>query len=113
MTINLSWDMWCSRHLVPLKEAWPKGAGLAMLGLFNAFAADPRIVTAAHGKVGELPLVINAYKPLCCFVGDEVMAEVTRLALEGTIYGESGVVSGNPGPAVGSEPPAAADGDPV
>lgn len=114
--VALSWDMWCNRHLQPLKAHWPKGAGLAMLGLFNAAVRDPAVMEASHGHVAELPLVLSSYKPLCCLVGDETVAEIVRLALEGNVYGEQprSVAEHGDGPQDLDAPARAdPDGDPI
>ena len=85
--MNLSWQtMWCDKHLRPLKAKWPKGAPQAMLGLFNAAAANVEIQRRSGGKAENLPLIFNALKPVCCFLGDEIAREVIRLSLLGQIY---------------------------
>ncbi|MCC6192076.1 MAG: hypothetical protein IT318_23855 [Anaerolineales bacterium] len=101
--MNLQWPvMWCDRHLRPLKAEWPRGAALAMLGLFNAAMASDDIMRRAGGKIVNVPLVLNSIKPVCCFLGDAVAAEVIRLALAGEVYGQtpaSGLETGENSPA--------------
>lgn len=88
--INLAWDtMFCDKHLLPLKDKWPKGAGQAMLGLFNACVENDEILKRSGGNTDNLPLVLNSIKPVCCFLEEGKADEVVSLALEGKIYGES------------------------
>jgi hypothetical protein len=63
-----------------------RGAVQAMLGLFNAAAHDDEIAETCGSDVAMLDSVLQMYAPLCCYVGDEVMAKVTGLALRGEIF---------------------------
>ena len=77
---------WCPRHLEPFRARWPRGAGVAMLELFGAWVADPRVAEmapiTAGGKrdAGALDAIALETSPLCCFVGDEAMAALYRRA---------------------------------
>lgn len=73
---------WCPKHLGPYKAEWPKGAGVAMVMLFQAFTEDPRSAEMAGGDSMRLSAVALECSPLCCFVGDEALAP---------IYAETGV----------------------
>ncbi len=86
---------WCPRHLLPLKKRWPKGAMLAMLGLFNAAVAHPDVIRACGGDftggvladTRMLAGVLREFSPLCCLVGDVQVVIVIGEALEGRVYG--------------------------
>jgi len=73
---------WCAKHLEPLRENWPMGAGLAMMRLFETVVADSRIIAAApkdaqgKAKTDSLNAVLIEYSPLCCFVGEEAMRKI-------------------------------------
>lgn len=87
--MNLDWNtMFCDKHLRPLKKNWPKGAGQAMLGIFNAAVNDERIIARNGTKVENLPLIFHSIKPVCCFLPESVVKAVVKLALEGKVYGE-------------------------
>lgn len=79
--------LFCARHLHPLKAAWPAGAGLAALGLFNAFQADERAIRRSCGRVEKLPKIMQQVKPVCCWLSLGVAEEVIQLALDGKCYG--------------------------
>lgn len=84
----LEWKiMYCDKHLLPLKDKWPKGAAAALLGLFNAAVENEEVIKRSGAKVENLPLVFNSIKPVCCFLPEGKAEEVVRLALEGKIYG--------------------------
>lgn len=92
--ITLSWTaVFCARHSEPFRAEWPKGAGLAQLGIFNAATRDERITEACgigpDGKADGMQLnrVLAEFGPLCCFLGDVVTGEVTALALNGLVWG--------------------------
>lgn len=67
---------WCPRHLEPYRAEWPKGAAVAMLRLFEAFTADERAQRMAGGDAMRLAAVVAECSPLCCFVGDAVVARI-------------------------------------
>ena len=88
---KLSWDLWCSTHLEPFRAEWPKGAALAMLGLFNAAVRDDAIIEAADHDTYKLTDTLDRFKPVCCHLGDEIMHLVVGYAKEGQVYnGENG-----------------------
>lgn len=80
---------WCARHLLPFKKDWPAGAPTAMIRLFQAVVEDPRFQRAcgrddgsgAVGQVSRINPLLSEFAPLCCFVGDEIMAAITTDAL--------------------------------
>lgn len=89
--VTLDWDvMFCSRHLEPLRAEWPKHAGLAMTGMFNAAAADDRISAECGGDTKELTSVLGRHRPVCCFLAErdrDLPTDVVLVALLGRIWG--------------------------
>lgn len=73
---------WCARHLEPFRAEWPKGAGLAMLALFEAWVADERVIAMApkraggQADTGALDALAAETSPLCCFLTEEDLAGV-------------------------------------
>ncbi len=96
-TTKLDWSLWCHNHLRPFKRKWPKGAAMAMLGLFNAALNDDRIRKGTKGQVEVLEAVLNAHRPVCCFLPRTVIRDVVRCAREGKVYlaEEMGAVPGD------------------
>lgn len=91
--INLDFSTaFCARHLEPFRAEWPKGAALAMVGLVSAALSDPRIhamaVTLPDGKkdASQLDALISEHTPLCCFIAEDLIAEITMLSLRGEIW---------------------------
>jgi len=87
--------MWCDRHLSPLRETWPAGAALAMLGLFNAACRDDRLQAETGGITEKIPDVLRAHRPVCCWLESGIGAlgvaeRVIQLALDGKVYGKDG-----------------------
>jgi hypothetical protein len=76
--VTMDWDMWCEPHLRFLKDKWPKGAGLAMMALFQAGAENEEIAKYCDGDVGKLTQALKHYSPVCCFLGEEVMTKLTN-----------------------------------
>lgn len=81
VTLDFERD-WCDRHLEPFRAHWPAGASLALIGLFEAFVADPRTAAMcphdAEGKADAnalQPLVLEC-SPLCCYIGEDAMRDV-------------------------------------
>ncbi len=78
----------CARHREPLRAEWPRGAATAMVLLFEAFTADPRVAKMAPltedglANADTLPELIAECSPLCCFVGDDVMDRIMAAALQ-------------------------------
>ena len=72
----------CDRHREPLRADWPNGAEVAVLLLFDAFCEDPRTramaPTAEDGLANPqaLPNLIRELGPICCWLGDETVAEI-------------------------------------
>lgn len=74
--VELDWDLWCARHLEPYRARWPLGAPTAMVKLFQAAAAMPAVVDAAHGDAAQLTRALRRFAPLCCFVPAAVMRAI-------------------------------------
>ncbi len=47
--------MFCAECLEPLRVAWPAGAGLAAIGMFNAFLEDPRALILTDQLLKRIP----------------------------------------------------------
>ena len=79
----------CLRHLEPLRDHWPEGAECMILLLFDAFCQDERTIAMApkceHGDANPegIPNLILECSPICCFLGDDVTAEITAESLLG------------------------------
>lgn len=82
--------LFCAHCLEPMRETWPAGAGLAALGMFNAFLEDPRALIMTEQKVENVPAVMNRVRPVCEWLGRKKTREVIQLALDGKCYGHSG-----------------------
>lgn len=78
---------WCERHLMPFKDRWPEGWGLAMLALFQECIGRKDIQSActspgeSEADARMLDRVLLEFSPLCCLVGDETTAKWTALSL--------------------------------
>lgn len=48
-----------------------------MIGLFQAAAADPRVMDYCQNDAAKLTEALKHFAPVCCFLGDEVMAKLT------------------------------------
>ena len=79
--VELEWSLWCPRHLEPFRPKWPEGAAIAMVELFKAAAADERVIDAAGGDADNLNGVLRVIAPVCCYLGDDIMAGITAAAL--------------------------------
>lgn len=66
--VELTWDLWCGRHLEPYRAKWPLGASVAMLMLLQAAAKMPAVVEFAHGDANQLTTALQRFKPICCFI---------------------------------------------
>lgn len=75
--VKMDWDMWCERHMHFLKETWPKGAGLAMIALFQTAAADTRVSDYCGGQSAKLEEALKHFAPVCCLLGDDAMDTLT------------------------------------
>lgn len=77
---------WCARHLEPFRARWPEGAGVAMVKLFELAVADDRLIDRApkdadgKAKTSSIDALLREHAPLCCWLGDERMAEVYAAA---------------------------------
>ena len=76
LQITMTWELWCLPHLEFLRAEWPRGAGAAMLLLFQAAAADERVVASCGGDVAKLTDGLKHFAPVCCFLGDEVVDRI-------------------------------------
>ena len=86
--VELDWSNWCPRHLAPLRPNWPAGAGLAMLGMFNAAVSDKRIQAACDGDVKNLANVMRIIRPVCCYLGEGMADRIIAEALAGRVWPE-------------------------
>lgn len=82
--------MFCRHCLEPLRITWPAGAGLAALGLLNAFLEDPRAIAATGGDVAKIPEAMTRVRPVCEWIGRKKASEVIQAALDGKCYGHNG-----------------------
>jgi hypothetical protein len=97
--VELGWHLWCGRHLNPYRAQWPKGAGLAMLKLFDAAAKMPAVADWCKGDTNQLTAALNRFAPLCCFVPPGTMDQIYRETAPGW------VPPGGPGSPPVSGPP--------
>ncbi len=82
--------MFCPICMEPLRPAWPKGAGLAAVGMFNAFLEDVRTRSLIAGDVERAPAAMIRVKPVCEWLGRTKSSEVIQAALDGKCYGHKG-----------------------
>lgn len=72
----------CPRHTLPFRQEWPRGVGVMMVKVFEAFVADPRTAEMcphdAEGKAdaNALQAVLLEVGPVCCWLGDDKMGEL-------------------------------------
>jgi hypothetical protein len=74
--VQLTWDLWCARHLAPYRAKWPAGAAVAMTRLFEAAVAMPAVADAAKRDAANLTGALRRFRPLCCFVGKHAMDRI-------------------------------------
>lgn len=74
--VQLTWDLWCPRHLEPYRAKWPAGAGVAMLRLFDAAVKMPAVADAAGGQAVNLTEALRRFAPLCCFISHEELQAI-------------------------------------
>lgn len=67
---------WCADHLLPFKKNWPAGSAMAMVMLFQAFAADERTIEMAGGDANRLDALVLECSPLCCFISPEALDKI-------------------------------------
>jgi hypothetical protein len=79
--------MFCGHCLEPLRVTWPAGAGLAALGLFNAFLEDDRSLVLTEGKIENVNAAMTKVRPVCEWIGRKKTREVIQAALDGECYG--------------------------
>lgn len=81
----------CSRHLEPFKTEWPRGFGILCVTMLKHVLAHPRFEAQfppnpATGKSDLEPRrashVLRTLSPLCCLLGNEMMASLTEQSLE-------------------------------
>lgn len=85
----MSRHLWCHKHLSPLQPDWPRGYALAMVGLFQEGASDPRIaaeVGDSDNPNGAIQAAFNRHKPLCCFLPAGIAEAIIASALRGETY---------------------------
>lgn len=81
--VELTWDLWCARHLEPYRAGWPRGAALAMVRMFEAAAAMPAVADAAHADAAQLTKALRRFRPLCCFIPRDKLEAIYAETLPG------------------------------
>lgn len=79
----------CAKHLEPFREEWPRGFGMLCMEILEAVMEHPRFMAHFSRRPdGKLQFedevatrALEAECPLCCLVGDEVMASITSMVL--------------------------------
>lgn len=77
----------CDRHREPLRAGWPRGAAEALFMLFDAFTEDPGVQAMSPraedglANPAALPNLVAECRPLCCYLGDGIVAEIMAEAL--------------------------------
>lgn len=82
---------WCDEHREAFRPRYPKGVGIGMLLLFDAFAQDERVQRMAGWKpelgiqadTSKLGALVVECSPLCCFLGKRIAREIIEEALTG------------------------------
>lgn len=74
--VQLSWSLWCPRHLAPYRAQWPKGAAEAMMRLFQAAVKMPAVGDAAGHDANRLTVALQRFAPLCCFIPHEELLAI-------------------------------------
>jgi hypothetical protein len=69
-------------HLVPFRDDWPGGWGVALVKLFDAAVKDSRLADQEFSDTVPVEVAITSaiakVRPLCCFVGDDVMRVIYK-----------------------------------
>ena len=78
--------LWCHRHLSPLEPDWPRGYLIAMLGLFQEAASDPRMAVLTEGRVEAIQRVMNDVAPVCCWLPEGIAEAIIQSGLDGKPY---------------------------
>jgi hypothetical protein len=77
----------CARHLEPFRAKWPSGYAILIVRLVGLITEDERFyagVPKDQNGLGDAELITGRlvkFSPLCCFLGDDTMAMLTRDAL--------------------------------
>ena len=89
MTTVMGWQLWCHKHLSPLQPGWQDSMvpqTLAMLGLFQEAAADPRMREEPGGRAEAIQAVMNRHKPVCCWLPEGIAEAIVESALRREPY---------------------------
>lgn len=89
MTVVMDWDLWCPKHLEPLREGWTESVvpqTIAMVGLFQEAASSPWIQAAADNDTEKLQEVMRMFKPICCFLPVGIAEAIIASALRREPY---------------------------
>jgi hypothetical protein len=93
LIVEPAW-FWCDVHLAPYEATWPAGYMLATSWLLRKAMEREDIQHAAGGKVERLQAVLREYSPICCLLGDDLVAHATHVALHGTAEEQRQLVRG-------------------
>lgn len=88
--VNLGgpFNLFCERHLEPLRARWPYGYATLMMALFQHAVRDPEILRfcgytgpGSEADTAKLFAAIAEFGPICCRLPEEEMQRWTELAL--------------------------------
>lgn len=82
-------NIFCARHLEPLRADWPSGYAGLMMVLFQHAVRDEEILracgwspeTGGQADITRLSAAIREFGPICCRIPEDEMEEWTTLAL--------------------------------
>lgn len=83
------WQMWCHKHLQPLKAGWEDSIipqTIAMVGLFQEAASDPRMHVLTEGRAEAIQRVMNEVRPVCCWLPEGIAEAIIQSALRREPY---------------------------
>jgi hypothetical protein len=81
--VELTWDLWCARHLEPYRAKWPQGASVAMMMLFDTAARMEAVAEAADHNTEKLTDALQRFKPLCCFIPHDKLLDIYSQTVPG------------------------------
>lgn len=82
-------NLFCPRHLEPLRAEWPRGYAGLMMVLFQHAVRDPEILRSCGWKpevpnsadIDRLPAALREFGPMCCRLAEGEMERWTAMAL--------------------------------
>lgn len=82
-------NLFCPRHLEPLRAEWPRGYVGLMMVLFQHAVRDHEIIRACGWKpdvpgsadLARLPAALREFGPICCRLPEGEIERWTQLAL--------------------------------